>query len=66
MVGLIDGVLSLSFSTAAGAMYQLQTSTDFIDWSDDGAIINGNGGDMTFQPQPTAPAGQEFFRLRKL
>jgi hypothetical protein len=47
-------------------MYQLQTSTDFIDWSDDGAIINGNGGDMTFQPQPTAPAGQEFFRLRKL
>ncbi|MGJ8698101.1 MAG: lamin tail domain-containing protein [Verrucomicrobiaceae bacterium] len=53
----------LTFPTNAGAVYQLETSTDLLIWTPSGAPLSGNGSPISLSPA-TPPAGRQFFRIK--
>jgi hypothetical protein len=54
-----SGLMSVSFRTATGAVYGLQTSTNLTDWVPL-LTVNGNGSTQVTNLQPV---GKQFFRL---
>lgn len=54
-----NGLVCVSFATASGAIYGLQTSTNLLDWSPI-LSVSGNG---TSQATNLAPVAKQFFRL---
>jgi hypothetical protein len=56
------GNLNLSWFGASGATYQVQCSTNLVDWTPYGAPVTG-GNAMINITAPVATAGQMFFRF---
>jgi len=64
VVSLSPPVIGLSI-TVAGRIYQLQRSATLLpdSWTDIGAPVTGTGAPLQF-PDPNAPAGRCFYRVR--
>ena len=54
--------LSVKFPTDSGWSYQVESSSDLEEWSDDGGAVLGNGELM--EVTPAMEGGHQFFRVR--
>lgn len=56
-----DQGLSLGFSSGAGASYQLQSTSDFMTWANEGEILDGTGEPISIEI--TSEEVVKFFRV---
>ena len=63
-IGLASGVLTIAFAGTPGATYNLQSSTDLINWTTIAAITaNPTTGAAQYQTTPANVKGGVFYRL---
>lgn len=64
-VGIDNGFLQIVFPTKADGMYQVEVSSDLVNWTSEGAQIIGTGEAHTFSLE-VGLQSKQFYRVRKL
>ena len=60
----IGNNLHITWASKTGSSYQLQTSSDLVNWSDTGAVIAGNNGEISIDLPISGSGTEAFYKLR--